>query len=99
MRRFFAAAAAISAALVISVPSVAAAAPGRTGCAAAASDSWCFFPAPADWERASGGFWSCPSCQAYGRQGVEQGRWSDYHCEGRVQGLDYYYDLYVPPGG
>lgn len=99
MRRFFAATAAISAALLISVPSIAAAAPEQTRCTAAASDSWCFFPAPADWEQAAGGFWSCPSCQSYGRQGVEQGHWSDYHCEGRVQGIDYYYNLFVPPQG
>lgn len=98
MRRFLAAAAAISAALVTSVPSVAAAAPEPSGCTATASEPWCFFPAPADWELVSSGFWSCPSCQAHGRQGIEQGEWTAYHCEGRVQGLDYYYDLYVPPG-
>lgn len=98
MRRFLAAAAAVSAALVMSVPPVAGAAPEQPGCTAAQSDSWCFFPAPADWEQALGGFQSCPSCRSYGQQGIEQGRWSDYHCEGRVQGLDYYYDLYIPPG-
>jgi hypothetical protein len=35
---------------------------------------------------------------SYGQRGIEQGHWSDYHCEGRVQGLDYCYDLYIPPG-
>jgi hypothetical protein len=99
MRWFLTATVATLAALVISVPSVAAAAPPPTGCTAAMSDPWCFFPAPDDWEKATGGFWSCPNCQSYGRQGIEQGRWSDYHCEGRVQGIDYEYDLYVPPGG
>lgn len=97
MRWFLTATVATLAALVISVPSAAAAAPERTGCTA--SDLLCFVPAPADWEQAWAGFWSCPRCQTYGQQGVEQGRWSDYHCEGRVQGLDYYYDLYIPPGG
>jgi len=97
MRRFFAAVVATSSALVISVQPATATAPEPTGCAATASEPWCFFPAPAGWEQVSGGFLSCPSCQSYGRQGIEQGRWPDYHCEGRVQGLDYYYDLYIPP--
>lgn len=98
MRRFLAAIAAMSAALVISVPPVAGAAPEGTGCVAAQSDSWCFFSAPVDWEQVLGGFLACPSCQSYGQQGVEQGHWPDFHCEGRVQGIDYYYDLYIPPG-
>jgi hypothetical protein len=98
MRGFFAVAAAATAALVLSAPA-AVAAPDRAACAAAASEPWCFFPAPADWVRAADDFLSCPSCQAYGRQGVEQGRWPDYHCEGRVQGIGYFYDLHVPPGG
>ena len=96
MRRFFATAAA-TAALVLSVPQAAAAAPEPTGCTAAGFGEWCFFPAPADWEKVTGGFWSCQACQTYARQGVEQGRWSEYHCEGRPQGLDYLYDLYIPP--
>jgi hypothetical protein len=100
MRWFLTATMATLAALVIWVPSAAAAVPERTGCAAAVSDSWCFLPAPDDWEQASSrDFWSCPSCQSYGQQGIEQGWWSDYHCEGRVQGIDYYYRLYVPPLG
>jgi hypothetical protein len=96
MRWFLTATVATVAALTLSAPTAAA---EPEGCAAAVADEWCFFPAPADWEQAAGDFWSCPSCQSYGRQGVTQGRWSDYHCEGQVQGIDYVYDLYIPPGG
>jgi hypothetical protein len=101
MRRFLAAVAALSAALAMSAPSVAVAAPERTGCTAAISDfqESCFFPAPADWVRAVSSFRSCSNCRKYGQQGVAQGRWSDFHCAGRPQGLDYYYDLYIPPTG
>ncbi|MGB3437352.1 MAG: hypothetical protein WBA97_01260 [Actinophytocola sp.] len=97
MRWLLTATVTLLAALTLSAPTATA---ERVRCAAATSDqgTLCLLPAPADWERVRNGFMSCPSCQAYGRQGVEQGRWSDYHCEGRVQGLDYYYDLYVPPG-
>ena len=96
MRWFLTAIVAILATVTLSAPAAGA---ERAPCAAAVSDEWCFFPAPDDWEPAAGDFWSCPSCQSYGRQGVKQGRWSDYHCAGRVQGLDYYYVVFVPPGG
>jgi hypothetical protein len=95
MRRLLAAAAATATALVLSAPPATSEA---TECTAA-SDTWCFFPAPADWEETASDFMSCPRCQSYGQQGITQGRWSAYHCEGRVQGIDYYYHLYIPPGG
>ena len=98
MRWFLTATVATLVALVLSAPTAAA---ERAQCAAATSDpwTWCWFPHPTGWEPVYQSIWSCERCRELGQQGVDDGRWSQYHCESFPQGLDFVYHLYVPPEG
>jgi hypothetical protein len=96
MGRILTAAVAAMAASVLAAPA-AAASPVPAG--PPAVSRLCWWLAPDDWVLVYSTYYGgCEDCVARGERGIAQGEWSVFHCEGVPIGLDFRYDLYVPPG-
>lgn len=87
--------AAVVTALVLPIPSAAAAPEGPTG------DPFpfpCFFaPSPGSgWKPVRSDYFTCQQCETAAEAGVARGDWEQYHCAFVSTGLDGSYWLFVP---